>query len=75
MIILILNYVVRSLTIFIGLFLLLYPFPVFQADPTFVKTMGGVVMAFGIIRLALFVHQQKKTREELQLEEQDEDIE
>lgn len=75
MIILILNYIVRSITILIGLFLLLYPFPAFQADPTFVKTMGGVVMTFGIIRLALFIRQQKRIRESEEMEEQDEDVE
>ncbi|MBI3260318.1 MAG: hypothetical protein HYZ54_12745 [Ignavibacteriae bacterium] len=62
MIILILNYIVRSITILMGLVLLFYPFPGFQADPTFVKTMGAVVTAFGIIRLILFIRQVKIKR-------------
>ncbi len=58
-----------------GLVLLFYPFPVFNADPTFARTMGGVVTTFGIIRLVLFIRQQKKMRLERELEEQNEDDE
>ncbi len=52
--------------------LLFYPFPGLQADPTFVRTMGAVVTVFGIVRLVLFIRQQKKMRLQ-ELEEHNEE--
>ncbi|MFN8359498.1 MAG: hypothetical protein U0264_06255 [Candidatus Kapaibacterium sp.] len=72
MIVLILNYIVRSITIIMGVLFIINPFPAFQDDPMFVRIFGVVVLVFGSIRLALLIRQHRRARL-LEMEEENEE--
>ena len=71
-IVLILNYIVRSITIIMGVLFIISPFPAFQDDPVFVRTFGVIVVVFGIFRLVVLIRQHKRARL-LEMEEENEE--
>jgi len=58
------NYFIRILSICIGLSLLLGILNPSPNDQVLSRSIGGLVTAFGIYRLALYYYQQKRERQE-----------
>lgn len=71
----ILNYLVRAMTIAIGLVLVWNPFPALAGDTTFVRTFGGITTIFGIVRTVMYHKNRKKALLEQRGEESDEIME
>jgi len=70
----ILNYFVRGITIAVGLILIVNPFPALADNADFVRIFGGITVVFGILRTMAYHKNRKKMLREQQ-EENDENIE
>lgn len=57
----VLNYSIRALIILVGIFMLfIYTPPKPNIDMTFVRTMGGIMILFGVYRIVIYYYEQKK---------------
>lgn len=70
----VLNYLVRGMTIAVGLILIIKPFSAFADNADFVKTFGAVTVVFGVIRTVIYYRKRKEAIQEQQ-KENDENME
>ena len=71
----VLNYLVRGMTIVVGVMLVAYPLPFLEESADFVQIFGGLTIVFGIVRLVLYHRNRLKYQREQREQEYETDPE